>query len=378
LSGVNLSDGRLGVLVSQLSIGGAERQTALLLAELARRHGIRPWVYVMSPRLDPFGPVVQQAGCEVRNWPHAGSYSLARALAIRRLARSRGVRVLHAVHYEAMAYGHVALMGLRRAQLLPSIRSTKIRPPALKRFIYRRALRSSRAVISNSHSGAEFMHDSFGVSRRGLHVIPNAIDLSVCKAMAPAAAVRAKLGIASDAPLVCFVGRDSGYKDLPLLYRIAASVLAEEPRAVFLLMGHGLDEDAVQRASGLDPRSVRGLGLRNDVYDILAASDALLLTSWTEGCPNVVLEAMALGVPPVATSVGDCPRIVEEERNGYLFTHGDAGRGAELLLRILRHPELRERLGREGARKVFEEYSVGAMVDRTVDVYHSLLSAGSA
>jgi glycosyltransferase involved in cell wall biosynthesis len=114
-------------------------------------------------------------------------------------------------------------------------------------------------------------------------------------------------------------------------------------------------------------------GFRDDVPCVLAASDVLVLPSFREGTPRVITEAMASGLPIVATDIAGIPEQVEDEENGYLVSTGDSGALAERLEQLLADTELREQMGEGGLERV-ERFSVGTMVGELDQLYQELLA----
>lgn len=370
---LELSDAKIAILISQLSIGGAERQTVLLLQALARHYGIRPSVYSMSSSRPHLGDSVRDIGCSLTFWSRTGGCELNRCLDIRRFVRNQRIQVLHSINYEASAYGYLALVGVKQTTLLPSIRNSEFLPTGLKRPIYKHMLRTAPEIIANSHRGAGFVSEHFGVNRESVHVIPNAIDTSICQATLSSDVVRRELNIPAGFSVVVYVGKNSYQKDIPLLCRVVTRVIDLHPKCVFIFVGDGLDERFVGDSFRDSADRIRGLGPRADVYNLIAAADVLILSSRSEGCPNVVLEAMALGVSPVVTDVGDCPRIVRNGIDGFVFPHGDEIQGAHCILTLLQNPALRRKTAQLGVRRIRESYGVQAMVENTVKVYNKLL-----
>jgi glycosyltransferase involved in cell wall biosynthesis len=368
-------DGGIGLLVGQLSHGGAERQTALLLEQLATRHGLRPWVYCMSEKLDPFAESLRKTGNSVTPWKRKGSFEIRRCLSIRREVRKRGGRLLHAINYEASAYGYFALVGLRGVRLLPSIRNSAVRPGLPKRLLFGRILRSCPRVIVNSHAGRSFLERSFRIPTERIIVIPNGIDLARCEGARPAAKVREILGIPPEAPVIGFVGRAASVKNIPAMFEIVRRVFSSKADSVLLLVGEGLPEESRRSPIAAEGGRILALGPRDDVYDLMGAMDVLLLTSRAEGCPNVLLEAMALGVAVVATRVGDCPRIIRHGVDGFLYDSGREADAAALVLELLNHPDRRRAIGEQARQTIRTAYRPEIMADRTVEVYRELLAA---
>jgi glycosyltransferase involved in cell wall biosynthesis len=178
-------------------------------------------------------------------------------------------------------------------------------------------------------------------------VIPNAVDVD--------AAPRARGD--GDQPLVVAVGRLAAPKDAVTLVRALAGVRDLRFRA--LIVGDGPDRPAVEaelRRLGLEG-AVELAGTRGDVPELLAGADVFALSSRSEGAPISILEAMAAGLPVVATRVGGVGETVVDGETGLLVPAGDPAAMSAALERLLADPELRRRLGaagREHARRRFD------------------------
>ncbi len=143
------------------------------------------------------------------------------------------------------------------------------------------------------------------------------------------------------------------------------------------MVGDGPDREQLERrASELGViRDTLFLGYQEDVAPYYAAFDALLLPSANEGTPVSVIEALAAETPVVATRVGGVPDVVREGEEGFLVETGDTDELAERLTRLARDPELRQRLGRSGRRRVLSRYAVGRLLDDVDRLYRELLAA---
>jgi glycosyltransferase involved in cell wall biosynthesis len=115
-------------------------------------------------------------------------------------------------------------------------------------------------------------------------------------------------------------------------------------------------------------------GIRQDVPNILGLLDVFVLPSLWEGLPIALLEAMAAGLPVVATAVGGTPEVVVEGETGFLVPPRDPEALAEAILRLLREPDLRRRMGEAGRKRVAEHFSVEQMVQKTEALYEHLLA----
>lgn len=110
-------------------------------------------------------------------------------------------------------------------------------------------------------------------------------------------------------------------------------------------------------------------GPRNDIEQIFQAIDVFLLTSTREGLPNVVLEAMACGVPVVSTDVGGCRELIRHNVNGFLAPCGARRELLEATRSLLADAQLRERIGREARRFVLDRHSLDGMTEQMVALY---------
>ena len=127
-------------------------------------------------------------------------------------------------------------------------------------------------------------------------------------------------------------------------------------------------------AAGIDRLNrFRLLGYRSDAIDIYQAMDVFALSSLREGLPNVLLEAMALGTPVVATRIAGVPRLVQHDVNGLLVDPGSAEALACAFSDLLSNPQRREALAAVGRKTIEDEFSFASRMERIRDVYDGLL-----
>jgi len=157
--------------------------------------------------------------------------------------------------------------------------------------------------------------------------------------------------------------------------RAAAEAYARCDRLRFVVAGDGEQRDEVEQL--IDRLGLRGivrlLGWRRDVPDLLHAMDVFLLTSRFEGLPRVLLQAMAAGVPVVATAVDGTPEVVRDGRSGLLIPPRDARAAADRVLELIRDPELRARCVDGGRRVLTRGFDIHRMVGDLERIYISLL-----
>jgi glycosyltransferase involved in cell wall biosynthesis len=120
--------------------------------------------------------------------------------------------------------------------------------------------------------------------------------------------------------------------------------------------------------------AVTFLGERTDIPEILRALDVVLVPSWEEPFGRTVIEAMAMGTPVIATSVGGPAEIIRSGRDGLLLPPRDPARWAESVCNLLRHPEIREDMGRRGRDRVMSTFAREAEVDAVLESYERVLA----
>ncbi len=344
------------MVIGQLSTGGAEGQLRALCA------GLDPGVaaavvYCLSAETDPYKPLLERAGVAVRVLTGG---RLERVRALRAALVADRIDVVHAWLFIANAFAWAATR-LGGPPLITSARNCK-RSGRLLDALNRRAFAASAAIIVNSRQVRDYIAEVYGAPAPRTTVVYNAIDLDRFQ---PAAEPRTPR-----APLVVMVGRLVAQKN-PLLFVAAAAALRERsPTVRFRLIGDGPQRatiEAAVRAAGLGD-AVELAGERRDVPELLQDADLFWLTSDWEGLPNAVLEAMAAGLPVVATDVGGTGELIDEGLEGYVVRAGDRDAIVARSLEILADPA-RLAAMRVAARARAERYGREQMVQATMAVY---------
>jgi glycosyltransferase involved in cell wall biosynthesis len=231
------------------------------------------------------------------------------------------------------------------------------------------------ALVAVSPETADFARKRREVDERRLSVIPNGIDLSRFQPdPAARARVRSELGIEPDAWVVGTVGRIAVEKNQALLLRAAAPLLGRGD--LLIVAGDGpLRESLFSLAAslGIAPY-VHLIGARRDVPDVLNAMDAFVLCSDLEGLPLVIPEAMAVGLPVVATRVGGIPMVLDEGRTGFLVLAGDEC-GLRSRLEALRsNREGGRSCGARARDEALERFSADRMGSEYMTIYERVLA----
>jgi glycosyltransferase involved in cell wall biosynthesis len=191
--------------------------------------------------------------------------------------------------------------------------------------------------------------------------------------------LRQSLGLSDDAVIVVAAGRVTEDKGFDLLIEAAGQLASAHPSAVFLLCG---PVDSQEYQSVLLSRieqlgltdSVRLLGRRNDLPDVMAQSDVFVLSSRREGHPYVLLEAMACKLPAVATCCGGVDETVVEGETGFVVPIGSAQALAERLAPLLEDAGMRKRIGEAAGKRVREHFVAEKTARGLFDMYEHLLA----
>ncbi len=246
----------------------------------------------------------------------------------------------------------------------------------LYEWLDRRHLRFMDHVVAVSEGQAERVRRWCGVPTARVTVIRNSARLGAFAATEPA---RDRLlaffpGDSRVSRVVVAAGRLSPEKGFGVLIDAAAAVLAADPAAGLVIFGEGVLRAELEqqvRVRGLTGRVVLP-GFHNDLDALLAAADVVTLPSFTEGLPNVALEASAAGVPVVATAVGGTPEVVADGDTGFLVPAGESDPLAARITQLLRDAGLRAALGAAGRKRMQDSFTFDAQAAAYLDLFARL------
>jgi glycosyltransferase involved in cell wall biosynthesis len=191
--------------------------------------------------------------------------------------------------------------------------------------------------------------------------------------------LRREIGLDSKSPIVGFVGRLVEEKGILDLLRAARTVIEAIPNVQFLIIGP-YDEE---KPDALRPEvaerygvaaNCRFVGMRNDMPELYALMDVLVLPSYREGFPRAPMEASAMGVPSIVTDIRGCREAVDHGENGLLFPVGDADALARSLVELLGDEERRAQMGATGRQIAEARFDEQKVFDRVLSEYERLLS----
>jgi glycosyltransferase involved in cell wall biosynthesis len=243
--------------------------------------------------------------------------------------------------------------------------------------VERAASRLTDCVVAISPTQRQELVDELRVaSSDQTAVIPLGLDLAPFLIGRPRDAARARFGLAPQDFVIGYVGRFVPIKALDTLVRAFAALVPHVPGCALLLAGDGPTHAPIEALAvelGVRDR-IRFSGWTDDVAGVYAAIDVCCLSSLNEGTPVAVIEAMAAGVPIVATRVGGVTDVVEDGRTGFLVPAGAPDGLARALRQLAADPDLRRRLGDAGRASVAAKYSVDRLTNAIDHVYRDQLA----
>ena len=364
-------------IIASLEAGGAER----LVLEYASHHDrsrYEPEVCCLSDG----GPLLDELlglGIRAHVLGRAERFDFGAFAALVRLIARGGYDVVHNHNATAMTLGvPAAILGGARA-VVRTEHNVLRDPSVTRRLISRLAVLRENAQIAVSNAVRQSHIEAGRIPGRRFVVIENGIDDARLGRGCDRAATRERLGVANDRLMCLTVGSLTPQKDHANLLEAASAVAGKALPVQFFIVGDGpLRADLERRATELGlGETVRFLGQRLDVHELLRAADIFVLPSAWEGLPITILEAMASGLPCVATAVGGVPETLTDGVDGMIVPPGDAWSLADRVGLLAGDHGLRERLGR-AARATYEmNFRAVRMVRRTEALY-DLALAGRA
>lgn len=370
---------RIALCITDLDVGGAE-QCLVALATRLDRERFEPVVYCLGPRPESAEascvPALEAAAVPIHCLGARGVRDALGALrGLHRLLASQQPDLIQTFLFHANLLGRIAARRAGVPHVVCGLRVAE-RHSRWHLWLDRLTQRLVDRYVCVSKSVADFSHNEGGLPSEKLWVIPNGIDVQ--KYPAPSAADFASLGVASGRRVVTYVGRLEPQKGLSWLLETASGWLNRLPDCDLVLVGKGPDRQELEQGCqrlGLSSR-VHFAGWRKDIREILAASSLLVLPSRWEGMPNVVLQAMASGLPVLATDVEGVRELLGPQADAQTVPYGDTEAWTARILELLADPECAAQLGRKNRLRAEQEFSLDRMVNAYQDLWTSLICGG--
>ena len=366
---------RVLLLSTSMGMGGADKQLLSAAQEMrSRGHEV---LIVSLTALGPMGLEARSLGIRTESLEMPRGFPDPRGLLrLVRLVRAWRPDVVHSHMVHANLMARVLRFLVRVPALVSTIHSLH-EGGRVRMAVYRvtNGLVDQMTIISEA-AADRFVADGI-VPRKLLRVIPNGVDTNRFSNLPATTRQSSRRSMELGEEFVWLaVGRFETPKDYPNMLHAFARVRLGSTGAVLLLVGGGslqAETEALAQSLGL-AGSVRFLGIRHDVAELMSAADGYVMSSAWEGMPVVLLEAAAAGLPIVATAVGGTHEVVCNQESGFLVPPGDPEALGQSMLRLMELSEPQRRaMGQRGREHVRINYGLARMVERWEDLYREVL-----
>lgn len=363
----------IGIGFFSFEFGGSERVGADLAYEFKER-GYRVVCFAFHSSDGPIRRELERSGIRCLDMNYERIRGVVRRIEywwrFWRMLRKERIDALHVHHFGALilAGPPARVAGVRR-MVMTEHGLQALMEKASHRNVTRRYARFASDITAVEPGQVDYFRRVLGLPMRTLHCVPNGIRLRP-HTMADMIGARSMLGIPSSAFVFICVARLSPVKDLGTLLQAFATLPTSDPdRYRLIMVGDGPERgqlEALRTSLNLEQR-VLMLGARDDVARLLPAADAFIMSSLSEGLPVALLEAMASGLPCIATAVGGIPGLLDSGA-GITVPAGDPQSLAKAMAEISTDVDKRRQLGQRAVRIVHERYAVEPIVDRYLEL----------
>ncbi len=357
-------------------IGGAERQLGFLAPRLQSK-GMP--VYILTRRYPGLSPFEEVEGVPVHRLPVPGPKpvaSLAYTLTALKLLKRIKPDILHAHELFSTTTTAVIAKAILNRPVVVTAHSSgyfgdvrRLRKKLLGKQRLETFCHNVDYFVAISNLIEHELQDA-GVNPNKLIHIPNAVDIKRFQPLKEEKHdLREHLGVPPDSLVVIYTGRLSREKRPENLFKVWPKIQQDFPNSNLLILGTGPQEQELK--AQLSP-GIKMLGDVGDVVPYLQASDLFVLPSSAEGLPVSLLEAMACGLPAVATAVGGTPEVLENNLSGYLIPSDDLPALQVAICTMLANPQLRLNMGAAGRKRVVTQYSLEMSVSKLMGLYEQI------
>jgi glycosyltransferase involved in cell wall biosynthesis len=367
----------LAELAGSAAYGGGERYLELLFERLdrGRYRGL-----LICPEPGPFVGRMKERGVDTQIVQLAPLFNPMALWRLTRLLARERVTILQTHGARANFYGRIAgrLAGVPViiSTVHNSLKDYEVRSltRGLYTFLLRVTLPLAQRIICVSDANRYDVIDECPAAKARTQTVYNGVDPSVFPSKPDRTKVREELNIVPG-PVLVTIARLTEAKGHRYLLEALPGLIQAWPQLCCVCVGEGELRDQLHRlAIELNvERSCRFVGTREDIVDILAAADVVVLPSLSEGFPFVLLEALAMGRPVVASRVNGVPELIEDHKTGLLVPSRDSQALARAIREMLNDPTAASKMGAKGRTVVRERFTVDQMVANTTAIFDAAM-----
>jgi glycosyltransferase involved in cell wall biosynthesis len=363
---------RVVMAESSEAMGGQEQAVLLHAQGLCKRgHELR---LILEPE-SPIYRLAKQRGLAVDAVSTRPFRYPSAMVAFRQVMRRQKAEILHVNSSRDSWVGSLAARLLRPRPLVIRTRhiSTPLNKNMATRFLYGRLI--DRVIVTGGDRTRRALIERDGLDAERVEAFPIGLDLEYFRPAPPERDLRLELGLAGHR-LVGLIAYLRDYKGHEYFIEAAARLLRRHTDVSFLIVGEGPEEQAIRsRIESLRLSSrILMLGFRHDLLNVFRSLDVFVVPS-VEGdtIPQVLMQALALSLPVVSTSVGSIPDVICDGETGFIVPPRNAEALADRIEVLLAAPDLRAQMGYRGRTLVERFYSLDRMLDKLESVYRKVL-----
>jgi L-malate glycosyltransferase len=356
--------------------GGTENQFAQIVTRVDR--GKYNLTVACQRTYGHFYDQVCSAGLEIAEFPTRGSllrisqsgYSWVRFL------QQKQIHLVHAFDFYTNLFAAPLARLARVPVVITSRRDLGIMWSGLRGRALRKVFHWSDCVVANSTAAAQTLITNEKVDPSRVRIVRNGVDLTRFRRNGHQTKLRLGFERRTGTLLVGVIANLRPEKDHTTLFDAIPRVVAQAPNTRFLIIGEGPREADLRvyvRDKGISSY-VNFLGHREDIPDLLAEIDIVVLPTSSESLPNVLLEAMSSARPVIASAVGGCLEVIQDGKTGLLVPPADAEALTRAILALLQKPDVRDRISRAARHSVEEDFEINAAARKLEAVYDEMLS----
>lgn len=364
---------RVVLLIPTLDRSGAEKQCTLLATRLPRDQFD---IHVVAlTRGGPHADDLTAAGIPLTIIGKQFKFDPSSFWRLRRELKRLQPDILHTWLFAANSYGRLCASVIPQAKIVVSERCVDSWKAGWQLWLDRRLIARTDRLVGNSQAVVDFYRE-LGLPTEKLSCIPNGIDLSPESSQnLDRASLRHEMNVPGDAFVAGYVGRLAHQKRVEDLIWAVETLRQIRTQLHLVLIGTGPEREKLEEfARNVNcVENAHFLGHREDATRFLQAMDVFCLASSFEGMSNSVMEAMAAGLPVIASDIPANRELVVHNETGFLCKLGDAVGYMQYLRRLIDEPGLGERQGAAGRERIRTLFSIQNMVDRYADLYRQLM-----
>lgn len=321
-----------------------------------------------------FPVLISETWHPLRNWRTINTLS--------RVIRSNNIDLVHTHGVRAGLIGQVAALLAGCKRVVATVHNC-LNPDTPFFLIYRLVLAilgkasiTHMITVSNALKQEMMTFEWFPDDR--ITVIYNGLNASEYQVEVDKISLRNSLGIPGDLPVIGSVARLEPNKGIKFLLEAVKDIDKIYGPVYVLIVGDGPEEESLKKITrelGIESRVIFA-GFRSDVPQLLSLFDVAVIPSVNEGLSIFCLEALAAGVPVVASAVGGLPELIQPDVTGLLVPPGDLSALVEAIVFLLRNKDFARSLGHRGREMVVRQFTSEQMLARTIDVYEMVIQGG--